>query len=145
MKQLILFISIILLNTNCKKEYKGETTVYGYVYTKGTTDYPGDSATELGIQYYSPGGITSGGSWGYVDKIMTDDQGYYSYTFNTEEAMDYRVVANKEFKLHWFPYTYSGKHIISGKNQQIDLEIAPHAYLKLHVRNKIDPKIGDEL
>ena len=146
MKQL-LFISttILLLTTSCKKEYQGETTVYGYVYTKGTNNYPGDSATELGVQYYASSGGVIGGGWNYLEKFMTNDQGYYSYTFNAQEGKRYRIVANKGFANHYHPYSYSPVGITNGSNQQIDLEMAPHAYLQLHVRNKIDPQIGDEL
>ena len=145
MTKFISLLTAAILLVGCTKENQGETTVYGYVYTKGTNQYPSDSATELGIQYYASSGGVIGGGWNYLEKFETNDQGYYSYTFNAQEGERYRIVANKGFANHYHPYSYSPVSIANGSNQQIDLEIAPYAYLQLHVRNKIDPQIGDEL
>lgn len=143
-KLILLAISLAAL-TACKKEYNGTTTVYGHVYTKGTTNFPGDTALQMGIEVYNPGGIGSGGVWSYVDKFYTNNQGYYSFTFNATEGKSYRVRAAEGVANHWPPFDYCFAYIKEGQSQNLNLELAPHAYLQLHVRNKINPQIGDVL
>jgi len=135
----IVTLTVLILTSSCTKD-NYVTTVYGHVYTKGTTNYPGNGSTELGVQ------VNNGSNaFDYVGKFMTDANGYYSYTFNANQYKFYHVVATQSFANHWHPYSYSGKGIQISANQQIDLIIAPHAYLQLHVRNQINPQIGDNL
>lgn len=146
MKNTILTLATrALLLTACKKEYNGSTTVYGHVYTKGTTNFPGDTALQMGIEVYVPGGIGSGGVWSYVDKFYTNNQGYYSFTFNATEGKSYRVRVAEGLPNHWPPFDYCFAYIEEGQRQNLNLELAPHAYLQLHVRNQINPQIGDML
>jgi hypothetical protein len=142
-KLMLLALSLAVF-TACKKEYNGTTTVYGHVYTKGTTNYPGDTALQMGIEVYVPGGIGSGGVWSYVDKFYTNNQGYYSFTFNATEGKSYRVRVAEGLPNHWPPFDYCFAYIEEGQRQNLNLELAPHAYLQLHVRNQINPQIWDD-
>jgi hypothetical protein len=137
------FVLTLILSA-CKKEFNGTTTVYGHVYTKGTTNYPGDTALKMCID------VRSGLGYDCVEEFYTDANGYYNHTFTAQEFPNnyysmYRVRVAQSLPQHWPPFNYCYAPLESGQRQNINLELAPHAYLQLHVRNLVNPQIGDEL
>lgn len=140
---LLLFTGLLLWGCEpVERQY--ETGVSGRVLTNNTQDFPGDTALPVELVEFIGGSGLSGGE-AVRQTHYTDELGHFSFSFtadNTGDKWYIRVPHTHTPPLHYNMSTAGGVPVKVGENQNINIELRPVAWLKLHVKN-INPQLGD--
>ena len=129
---LLLFALLALLS--CRKSR--DTFVEGHVYTYGTTTKATNK--ELTINLYSARG---------GDRLemegKTDTNGYFSFEFTPDRGdntLYFLRLLDGAPRHH--PVGYNPLYLEMGEQQVMNINLSPHAWLKLHIEN-VNPQPGD--
>ncbi len=126
--QISLVFSLILF-ISCKKEEQSFTEVNGTVYDKGTNKSIIAANAKVFFEWRKP--LTYAARTYHLDSTLTDAQGRYSVSAETPNE-DLHVYANGR---QHFPEgaLSNGPNVQRGRRQTRNLEIIPHAWIRMNI------------
>ena len=126
----MMFMALLLIGiTSCEKKKKYETSVSGIVKEKNGTRIIADAKVYL-LRLYDGPYSNSGEK---IDSAVTGKDGQYKFTFN-EGHERFRVVGYAE---NYYTNGEGGEaNVEVGDNQSLNLELWPHAWLKVNFLNQ---------
>lgn len=131
----LLILSLFtLLFSSCKKDHDFTTTISGQV-LEFDTNKPIEGATVYAYGGTSNGNLSnSGANLSTITSTTTDLNGYYHFSFDAE---DFSILDMSASHDQYFPVNTIIQNIFRGVDNEIDIILDPHAWLKIHVKNNL--------